>query len=34
MLPKAVTITPGGLSLNNNASIVGILEDLQIVTIG
>ena len=34
MPPKAVTITLKGSSLNNNTSIVGLLEDLQIVTIG
>ena len=34
MPPKAVTITPGGLSLNNDAGMTGVLEDLQIVTIG
>ncbi len=35
MLPKVVIITTlGELSLNNNASIVEILEDWQIVTIG
>ena len=33
MPPKAVTTTPGESSLNNNASMVEILEDLQIVTI-
>ena len=34
MLPKAVTTTPGESSLNNNASMAEILEDLQMVTIG
>ena len=34
MLPKAVTITPGELSLNNNASMVKTLKDLQMVTMG
>ena len=34
MPPKAVTITPGELSSNNNASIAKTSEDLQIVTIG
>ena len=34
MPPKAVTITPGELSSNNNASMAEILEDLQIVIIG
>ena len=31
---KAAITTPGESSLNNNTSIVEILEDLQIVTIG
>ena len=35
MPPKAATTTtPGELSLNNDASMAEILEDLQIVTIG
>src|SRR6266567_3705422 len=35
MLPKAATTTtPGESSLNNNASMAEILEDLQMVTIG
>ena len=34
MLPKAVTITLGESSSNNNANIAEILEDLQIVTMG
>ena len=35
MPPKAVIITtPGELSLNNDASMAEILEDLQMVTIG
>ena len=35
MLPKAVmTMTPGELSLNNDASMAEISEDLQMVTIG
>ena len=35
MPPKAaITITPGESSLNNNTSIVEILEDLQMVIIG
>ena len=34
MPPKAVTMTPGESSLNNNASIAEILEDSQMVTIG
>ena len=34
MLPKAVIITPGELSLNNNISMAEILKDLQMVTIG
>ena len=34
MLPKAMTITPEESSSNNDASMVEILEDLQIVIIG
>ena len=34
MLPKAATITPGESSLNNDTSMVEILENSQIVTIG
>ena len=34
MPPKVVTTTLGESSLNNDASIVEMLEDLQIVIIG
>ena len=33
MPPKAAVTTPGELSTNNDASIAGILEDSQMVTI-
>ena len=34
MPPKVVTMTLGGLSLNNDAGMTGVLEDSQMVTMG